>query len=124
MTTSDNTIPTPNPNRGAKAWLIISQTLGWLSLLPWFMVFALAVMGLANSNNAAEVQRIVGAVCGYPILHIFSARASWILFEKNKNKAALIVTSLPLLVVVLFGILIAVTMFQTYLDNPRNFFSQ
>lgn len=99
VTTSDITYTTPKRPWGAIVWLIISQLIGLLSLLPWFVIAGLSLMAF-DSGGTAQAWAFAGAIWCYPVLPIGSAIVAWILFAVKKKRAALIVTSLPLLVAV------------------------
>ena len=113
MTNSDNTNTTPKRSWGAIVWLIISQLIGLLSLLPWLVIAGLSVMAF-DSGETAQAWAFVGAIWSYPVLPIGSAIVSWILYAMQKKRAALIVTSLPLLLAVPLVIYLAVVWLSNF----------
>jgi hypothetical protein len=84
---------------GGLGWLVVSQGMTLLSFLPWLVLAGLAVMAF-DSGVSTEAVLFVGAIWSYPLLALGAAVAAWILFALKKGKAALVVTSLPLVVAV------------------------
>ncbi|MCE1254789.1 MAG: hypothetical protein LWX83_14735 [Anaerolineae bacterium] len=81
---------------GIIIWLIVSQGMSLLSLLPWLVIAGLSVMAF-DSGVSTEAVLFVGFIWSYPFFVIGLAIAAWVLFVYKKIKAALIVTSLPLI---------------------------
>ena len=98
------------------AWLVISQVVGLLSLVPWLAVAGLSFMAF-DSGYSTGAAVFVGAVLCYPLLPIGAAIIAWVLRARRRDTAALVVTSLPLLVAVpLIGYLAFVWVFNTLLS--------
>jgi hypothetical protein len=101
-------------NRPVLAWLVISQALSLLSLVPWCTIAALSVMvfDAPGSDQMIEPWLFVGTVWLYPLFPILCAIVAWVLYRKRRWRAATIVTSLPpafvLLALVLFGLALIV----------------
>jgi hypothetical protein len=81
------------------AWLVISQVVGLLSLVPWLAVAGISIMAF-DSGYSTGAELFVGAVWCYPLLPIIAAIVAWVLHARKRDRAALVVTSLPLLVAV------------------------
>ncbi len=99
---------------GVIAWLLISQVIGLLSLVPWLVLAGLSLMAF-DSGVSTEAELFVGAVWCYPVLPIGAAIVAWILFALKKGRAALVITSLPLLLAVpLVGYIVYIWLFNTF----------
>ena len=79
-------------------WLLVLQVIGCLPLIPWVVAAPLSFMAF-DSGVSNEATLFVGAVWCYPALPLGAALLAWILFALKKDRAALVVTSLPLLIV-------------------------
>lgn len=95
--------PTPTPlpalrNRSVLIWMIASQLLGALSLLPWLIMAGLAVMAF-DSGFSPQAAAFVGAIWSYPLLPIGAAIVSWFFYAKRRMRAAAIATSIPMVLV-------------------------
>ena len=88
---------------GGVIWLVISQLVSLLSLIPWLVIAGLSVMAF-DSGVSTEAVLFVGGIWSYPVIVIGLAITAWILFAFKKIKAALVVTSLP--VVPALGLLV------------------
>jgi hypothetical protein len=84
---------------GGAGWLVVSQGFTMISFLPWLVLAGLAVMAF-DSGVSTEAVVFVGAVWSYPLLALGADVAAWVLFGLKKGKAALVVTSLPLVVAI------------------------
>ena len=102
----ENTIP--GRSRGALAWLIISQLIGLLTLIPWVAFAGLSFMAF-DSGESLQAWMFVGVIWSWPLVPLVSGIIAWILYARRKTRAAVIVTSLPFLVA--FIALILVTVF-------------
>ncbi len=89
---------TPPRSRGALAWLIISQVLALLSLLPWLVIAGLSVMAF-DAGYSTEAVLFVGTIWAYPLLPLVCSGVAWILYVKHRTRGALIATSIPMLIV-------------------------
>jgi|GEM_PF-2054255 len=84
-------------------WLLLSQVIGLLPLLLWLVAAPFSLMAF-DSGVSTDATLFVAAIWCYPVLPIGAVLGAWTLFAFKKDKAALFVTSLPLLVAVpLFG---------------------
>ena len=63
-------------------WLLISQAVCLLSLVPWLVMAGLSFMAFDSGvSTGAEV--FVAAVLSYPLLPIGTTIAAWILFARR-----------------------------------------
>ena len=106
---ADNQTSTPWYFTGSFIWLLISTFLGLLSLLPWTILLATSFMAF-DSGESPQAYAFVGAVLSYPLLPVGCGILAWLLFAFKKRRAAVIVTSLPLLAVLLVGCIFGVFM--------------
>jgi hypothetical protein len=79
------------------AWLIFTQLVALLSLLPWVVLAGLAVMAF-DSGVSWQALLFVGVIWGYPLVPIASAIIAWIAYFRGSSTTALISTSVPLLI--------------------------
>ena len=111
MTTSSIENTTPGRSRGALAWLIISQLLGLFSLIPWVAFAGLSFMAF-DSGESTQAWIFVGVIWSWPLVPVVSGILAWMLYARRKTRAAVIVTSLPILVAVI--VLILGTIFMSW----------
>jgi len=78
-------------------WIAVFEVICVASLVPWFVMSLLSVMAF-DSGYSTEAAVFVGVVWGYPLLPIFAAITTWILVAQKRYRAAVIVTSIPLLI--------------------------
>ena len=78
-------------------WIAVSEVICLASLASWLVMSLLSVMAF-DSGYSTEAAVFVGVVWGYPLLPIFAAVATWILVARKRYRAAVIVTSIPLLI--------------------------
>jgi len=84
----------PQPKRtGLLIWMILSQLLAVLSLVPWLLMAGLSVMAF-DSGVTAEAWAIVIAVWSYPILPIGLAIVAWIAYARRRNVLAAVISGL------------------------------
>ncbi|MFZ5858260.1 MAG: hypothetical protein ACOYZ6_15650 [Chloroflexota bacterium] len=84
----------PQPKRtGLIIWMILSQILAALSLIPWLLMAGLSVMAF-DSGVTTEAWTFVLLVWAYPILPLILVIAAWIAFAKRKNVLAAILSGL------------------------------
>jgi hypothetical protein len=89
----------------AVAWLIITQILAALSLLPWLIIAGLSLLAF-DSGYGLSALLFVGVIWLYPLLPLGCAIRAWWLYQHGKLRGAIITTSIPLVVVlplVLYG---------------------
>jgi hypothetical protein len=84
------------PRNGVVIWLMASQLIGLLSLLPW-LVFAAQAYTVVTSGITSGLGPYY-AILAYPLLPVGLALLAWILFAARKDIGALVSSSLPLLV--------------------------
>lgn len=84
-----------------RAWLIVSQVLYALSLLPWLVMAGMAVMAFdaPGSTELWGPWLFVGTVWSYPLWLLASAVVAWILYARNRLRGATIATSVPMVVI-------------------------
>jgi hypothetical protein len=89
------TMADPRHRRRVIAWLVISQAVGLLSLAPWLLMAGLSTMAF-DSGYSTGAALFVGAVLSYPVLPVGAAIIAWVLFARRRDSAALVATSVPL----------------------------
>lgn len=78
-----------------KAYLIISQLIYLISLIPWFVILGLSFMSFDSGINLYNVS-FVSLICVYPAAVIICSITAW-LFRVTKKRLAIILNLLPLL---------------------------
>ena len=107
MTIAQPVQPVPEKGRGTtKVLLIVATVLYGLSLLPAAMMVLMSPM-MFDSGESPKLWTIFGLVVGYPVLVLLTLVVAWVLFVKKKYRAALIVSLLPILEVVVGAIIVA-----------------
>jgi hypothetical protein len=91
-------LPTPPRSRGALIWLIVSQVLAALSLLPWLLIAGLSVMAF-DAGFSTGAALFVGAIWAYPLLPLVCSVVAWVCYIKHRTRGAVIATSIPMLIV-------------------------
>ncbi len=91
----NNSISQTQSAFGTIVWLLISQVVGLLSLLAW--PFMLTASAYASDSSSSAAQLMLYVTLCYPVVAIGTAVAAWILLARKSRRAALIVTSVPLL---------------------------
>ena len=105
----ENTSSAPQPGRGPLIWMIVSQVISLLTLIPWLMIAGLSFMAF-DSGETAQAWAFVFIVLSYPLLPIGFSIAAWALWGFKKRRAALVLTTLPLAFVLLGGCIFGVFM--------------
>jgi uncharacterized membrane protein len=105
--------PASTSRSGAKAWLIISQIIAALFLLPWVVVAGLSFMAFDSGVSTGAVV-FVSIIVAYPIVAIVCGIIAWLLYRSHKDKAAVIVTSLFLIYPIMFVILVFIAPLLPY----------
>lgn len=80
------------------AWLIITQLLGLLSLLPWLVISGLSFMAFDAGYSITAVV-FVGLIWSYPLLPIICSIVAWVAYARGQTTTALVSTSIPLLLI-------------------------
>lgn len=88
--------PSAGGRRGTLAWLIGSQLLLALSLLPWVVMFGLSAMAF-DSGFSAGAWLLVLPIWIYPLLVLGGVIASWVMFSRRRHRAAALWSLGPLL---------------------------
>lgn len=90
------------------AWLIVSQTLYVVSLLPWLVAAGMAVMAFdaPGSTEMWQPWLFAGTIWSYPFWMLACAIVAWVLYAKNRARGADIATSVPFLALALFALLV------------------
>ncbi|MDQ6600855.1 hypothetical protein [Bacillus salipaludis] len=83
-----------------KPYLIISQILYVLSLIPWFVIWGLSFMSFDNGMNVANVSFVL-AISLYPVVVITGSILSWV-FRVKKRRFAVLINLLPMLWIIVF----------------------
>jgi len=83
----------PPKRTGLLIWMILSQLLAVLSLVPWLLVAGLSVMAF-DSGESREAWTFVIAVWSYPIIPLILVIIAWIAYAKRKNILAGVLSGL------------------------------
>ncbi|TLS36005.1 hypothetical protein [Pseudalkalibacillus caeni] len=86
-----------------KIYLIVTQLIYLISLVPWFVILGLSFMSFDNGVNAYNIA-FVSSISAYPLAVIVCSIISWFLRE-GKKRVAVIVNLFPVLWVIGFGLL-------------------
>ncbi len=81
--------------RGPLAWLIVSQALALLSLLPWAVLFALSSLDSGVSGVGGWLVLLI--VWGYPVVLAACVFMAWRAWRRGNVRRALVASTLPLL---------------------------
>ncbi|MEW5983800.1 MAG: hypothetical protein AB1806_15725 [Acidobacteriota bacterium] len=89
-------------------WLILSQALYILSLLPWLVAAGLAVMAFdaPESTRMWQPWLFVGVVWSYPLWLLACGAAAWVLYARGRHRVAIVATSVPLLAALVLALLV------------------
>ena len=95
----------PSKSSPVRTWLIVSQVIYVLSLLPWIAMSALAVMAFDAPGSERQVGPWIfaGSIWAYPILPLVSAIVAWVLYARGRTRGAAIATAVPIIVVLAAG---------------------
>ncbi len=82
-----------------------------LSLLPWVAMAGLAVMAFDAPGSTSNWQPwlLVGAIWSYPLFALGASIAAWVFLARKRGRAAAIATSVPLLLIILFFLILLVS---------------
>jgi hypothetical protein len=84
--------PTPAPKRtGLLIWMILSQLLAVLSLIPWLLMAGLSVMAF-DSGVTAEAWTVVIIAWSYPLIPLLLVIAAWIAYARRRNVLAAVLS--------------------------------
>lgn len=83
-----------------KPYLIISQILYVLSLIPWVAIWGLSFMSFDNGMNAANISFVL-VISLYLVAVIVGSILSWV-FRVKKKRFAVWINLLPLLWIIAF----------------------
>ena len=81
----------PQKRTGLLIWMILSQILAVLSLIPWALMAGLSVMAF-DSGVSAEAWTIVIIAWSYPIFPLLLVIAAWIAYARRKNTLAAVLS--------------------------------
>ncbi|RIX60160.1 hypothetical protein D3P08_00830 [Paenibacillus nanensis] len=84
-----------------KVYLILTQVLFGLSLIPWVVIWGLSFMSFDAGFSAANLA-FVGTITLYPIAVIVCSVVAW-LIHKRRRRAAIIVNLIPMVWVLAFA---------------------
>jgi uncharacterized membrane protein len=85
-----------------KPFLIVSQAIYAICLLPWFFVWTMSVMAFDQGFHVWNTLYFA-FVTVFPVVALVSSILAWV-FLKRKPRAAATVNCLPLVWIVAFGI--------------------
>jgi hypothetical protein len=81
----------------ARTWLIISQLLAALSLLPWFLMAMFTPMAFDSGAPSGGLAVMVGLIWAYPLIMIAAVVLAWWSYRRQRTALAMLSTSAPLL---------------------------
>ncbi|REK74284.1 hypothetical protein [Paenibacillus paeoniae] len=84
-----------------KVYLILTQILYVIGLLPWFVFWGLSFMSFDSGVGAANLGFVL-AITIYPIAVVACSIIAWVI-HKRKKRAAVIVNLIPMLWVLGLG---------------------
>ncbi|MHC0039743.1 hypothetical protein [Pseudoneobacillus sp. C159] len=83
-----------------KLYLIISQVLYTISLIPWLAIWGLSFMSFDSGFNVFNVSFVL-AITLYPVAIIICSILSWV-FKTRKRRFAIVINLIPLLWIISF----------------------
>lgn len=104
---------TDEARKNSRIWLIVSQIIVVLGLLPWFALLAFASM--IGWPDRIEDQgwdlgsSVFSTMLCYPFFAITSIIIAWVLYAKGNYRWASIATSIPMLFACLSSVLFSFT---------------
>ena len=87
------------PRRRALAWLVVTQLVALVSLVPWFVVAGFWWMGLGGGSGPqpAGVWAAAAALWAYPLVPLVFGVLAWRAFRRQRYGRAMALTTIPLL---------------------------
>lgn len=82
------------------AWLILSQLVFLVLLIPWLFISMMSIMAF-DAGVSVQAVLFVGSIWSYPIWPILFSILAWVAYARQRNRAAVIWTSIPLVLVFL-----------------------
>jgi hypothetical protein len=95
----------PASRGGPFVWLIVSQALGVLALLPWLAIAGLSFMAFDSGIHWQAVV-FVAAICSYPLLLLGFSLGAWVCYRRGRIVAAMVLTSIPVGLGLAAGVLV------------------
>ncbi len=92
-------------------WLIVSQVIAVLALIPWVLFLGTLSMGAALNSSSQTNASLFYLVISYPVALLVSIVGAWIFWRQKKLTLANVLTSIPMfyvipgLIYVLVGVL-------------------
>ncbi|MGA9226198.1 MAG: hypothetical protein WB217_07655 [Mesobacillus sp.] len=83
-----------------KPFLILSQTIYILSLVPWFVIWGLSFMSFDSGVNFYNISFVL-VITLYPIAVVTGSVLAWI-FREKKKRFAITMNLLPMIWVIAF----------------------
>jgi hypothetical protein len=77
-------------------WLIVSQVLYLLALLPWLIMAGFAFM-MFDSGFSVKALLFASGIWTYPLVALSCAILAWLLYGWGNTTGALVATSVPML---------------------------
>jgi hypothetical protein len=84
--------------KAVKVWMIVTQVLMALSLLPWAGALLMSPMAF-DSGFSAPALILVGVLLSYPLMLLLCGFMSWRSFLAGNGRIAALWTTIPFLVV-------------------------
>jgi hypothetical protein len=105
----------PTASKPVLLWLIISQAIYLLSLLPWLAMAGLAFMAFdaPGSTEQAGPWLFAGSIWAYPLLPLVCSIAAWLLYRGEHMRGAVIATTAPMVLVALAGLVLVMLAART-----------
>jgi hypothetical protein len=96
----------PTASNPVLLWLIISQVIYLLSLLPWLAMAGLAFMAFDAPGSTEQVWPwlLAGTIWAYPLVPLVCSIAAWVLYRGDHMRGAVIATTAPMVIVALVGL--------------------
>jgi hypothetical protein len=98
----------PPKRTGLLIWMIVAQLMAVGSLLIWLVMAGLSVMAF-DSGESTGAWAFVIAVWSYPIFPIAMSIGAWIAYTRQKNKLAVILSSLSFAPPILFMLILSIS---------------
>jgi peptidoglycan/LPS O-acetylase OafA/YrhL len=89
-----------------KLYLISTQVLYALSLVPWLMIWGLSFMSFDSGFHVYNVSFVL-AITLYPVAVLVGSVLAW-LFRNKKKKFAIIINLLPFVWIISFAVFILI----------------
>jgi hypothetical protein len=86
-------------------WLILSQLLYLLLLLPWFIISGMSLLAFDAGVNAYNLTFVI-VIWSYPLWPLLFSIRAWVAYARKNYKMSLVWTTVPLALILLVVVLI------------------